>query len=411
LSLTRISGGVTAARGFRAAAVAAGIKSAASRPGNRPLTDLALVVSEGPAVAAGAFTSNLVQAAPVVWSRAMVGGRRPVRAVLVNSGNANACTGRQGQAAVVKSVAALASVLGCRPREVLVASTGVIGVPLPVDRLLLAIGGLASRLAPGPRAASAAARAIMTTDTRVKQAAVRVRIGSRSYTVGGMAKGAGMIHPHMATLLGVITTDAPLTPGQARRLLRTTVDRSFNAVTIDGDTSTNDSILLMANGAAGGTIRPGSRAERLLAAAMQSVAWTLAEAVAADGEGATKLFVVHVTGAHNRADAQRVARTVASSLLVKSAVHGGDPNWGRVLAAAGRAGVPLDPSELDLRIGGHRVVRAGAANPGAEAAAARHLRGRRIEMELSIGRGRAAGAALGCDLSARYVAINAHYRS
>jgi glutamate N-acetyltransferase/amino-acid N-acetyltransferase len=226
-----------------------------------------------------------------------------------------------------------------------------------------------------------------------------------------MVKGAGMIHPHLATLLGVITTDAPLAPAQAQRLLVAAVERSFNAVTVDGDTSTNDSILLLANGASGGRIPPGSRAERTLARALDDVAWALAEAVAADGEGATKLLVVRVTGARNGADARRVARTVASSLLVKAAVHGGDPNWGRVLAAAGRSGVPLDPGELELRIGGHRVVRAGAAHPGAEAAAARHLRGRRVEMELAIGRGRAAAAALGCDLTPGYVAINAHYRS
>jgi glutamate N-acetyltransferase/amino-acid N-acetyltransferase len=369
------------------------------------------VISDRPAVAAGVFTANQVQAAPVVWSRAVVGARRPVRAVLLNSGNANACTGAPGHAAVERSTAALASALSCDPREVLVASTGVIGVRLPVERLTAAMRGLAARLAAGPRAAAAAARAILTTDTRAKQHAVRVRIAGRSYVVGGMAKGAGMIHPHMATLLGVITTDAPLAPGQAQRLLAAAVEHSFNAVTVDGDMSTNDSIMLLANGAAGGKIASGSRAEHMLAGALHRVAWALAEAVAADGEGATKLLVVRVTGARSHADARHVARTVASSLLVKAAVHGGDPNWGRVLAAAGRAGVALDPGALELHIGGHCVARAGAAHPGTEAAAARHLRGRRVEMELAIGRGRATAAALGCDLTSGYVAINAHYRS
>lgn len=412
MSSAPIAGGVTAARGFRAAAGAAGIKSVPARArGSRAPSDVALVVSDRPAVAAGVFTANQVQAAPVTWSRAVVSARRRVRAVLLNSGNANACTGPHGQVAVQRSAAALASVLGCSPREVLVASTGVIGVALPVERLVVAMPGLAARLAPGVRAAAAVARAILTTDTRPKQHAVRVRAAGRLYVVGGMAKGAGMIHPHLATLLGVITTDAPLAPAQAQRLLVAAVERSFNAVTVDGDTSTNDSILLLANGASGGRIAPGSRAERTLARALDGVAWALAEAVAADGEGATKLLVVRVTGARSDADARRVARTVASSLLVKSAVHGGDPNWGRVLAAAGRSGVPLDPGELELRIGGHRVVRAGAAHPGAEAAAARHLRGRRVEMELAIGRGRATAAALGCDLTPGYVAINAHYRS
>ena len=410
MSAIRIEGGVTAPSGFRAAAAAAGIKTAVGRNKRRP-TDVALVISDRPAVAAGMFTANQVQAAPVLWSRAVVAARRPVRAVLVNSGNANACTGKPGRLAVERSAATLASVLGCRPGEVLVASTGVIGVPLPVDRLTQAMPALAARLATGSRASAAAARAILTTDTRMKQLAVQVQIGSRAYVVGGMAKGAGMIHPHMATLLGVLTTDAPLAPAQAQRLLAAAVERSFNAVTVDGDMSTNDSILLLANGAAGGRIAPGSPAERAFAAALQMVAWSLAEAVAADGEGATKLFVVRVKGAASQADAQRVARTVASSLLVKAAIHGGDPNWGRVLAAAGRAGVALDPSELELHIGGHCVARAGAVYPGGEALAARHLRGRRIEMELAIGRGRASAAALGCDLTAGYVAINAHYRS
>jgi glutamate N-acetyltransferase / amino-acid N-acetyltransferase len=229
--------------------------------------------------------------------------------------------------------------------------------------------------------------------------------------VGGMAKGAGMIHPHMATLLGVITTDAPLAPAQAHRILAAAVDRSFNTVTVDGDMSTNDSILLLANGAAGGKIAAGSRVERAVAGGILEVCWALAVAVAADGEGASKLFVVRVTGAHSDDDARQIARTVASSLLVKTAVHGGDPNWGRVLAAAGRAGVALDPDALDLKIGGHWVARAGAVHPGGEAGAARHLQGRRIEMELAIGRGRGTAAALGCDLTAGYVAINAHYRS
>jgi glutamate N-acetyltransferase/amino-acid N-acetyltransferase len=417
MSSDRIAGGVTAARGFRAASGTAGIKlvpahtSRTRAAGKRAPADVALVVSDRPAVAAGVFTANQVQAAPVAWSRAVVCARRPVRAVLLNSGNANACTGAHGWAAVRRSATALAAALGCAPREVLVASTGVIGVPLPVERLVQVLGTMATRLAPGPRAAAAAARAIMTTDTRPKQHALRVRAGRHLYTVGGMAKGAGMIHPQMATLLGVITTDAPLTPAQAQRLLAGAVERSFNALTVDGDTSTNDTILLLANGAGGGRIAPASRAERAFGRALDEVTWALAQAVAADGEGATKLLLVRVSGASSPADARRVARTVASSLLVKAAVHGGDPNWGRVLAAAGRSGVPFDSGVLELRIGGHRVVRAGASYAEGEAGAARHLRGRRVEMELTIGRGRATATALGCDLTAGYVAINAHYRS
>jgi len=397
-------GGVTAARGFAAATAAAGIKPGTQRD------DVALVFSDRPAVAAGVFTTNLVQAAPVVWSRAVVRGGRGVRAVLLNSGNANACTGRAGMAAARRSAAALARATGIAPREILLASTGVIGVPLPIARLEAAIPDLTGSRAT-TRAGTAAARAIMTTDTRVKEHAVSVKAGGFTYTVGGMAKGAGMIHPNMATMLAVLTTDAPLGRAQAKRLLRPAVEDSFNAVTVDGDTSTNDCVLLLANGAAGGRVAAGSAVEKALAAAIARVCRQLAEDVAADGEGAVKLLVVRVAGARSQRDALQVARTIASSMLVKTAVHGGDPNWGRVLAAAGRAGVRLDPEALDLRIGGHLVARRGAAHAAGERAAARHLRGSRVEFDLRLGKGSGAATALGSDLSADYVRINAHYRS
>lgn len=395
--------GVTAPRGFSAGTARAGIKPGSRKP------DLALVVSERPAVAAGVFTTNLVQAAPVVWSRRIVRGRQRTRAVLVNSGNANACTGRDGDRATATSAAAVAAGIGCARNAVLVASTGVIGVPFPIARLTAGVPGLCRNLRATAAAARAAARAIMTTDTRVKEAEASVRAGGRTYTVGGMAKGAGMIHPQMATMLAVLTTDAPLTQAQAQRLLRVAVDDSFNAVTVDGDTSTNDCVLLLANGVAGGRMTGASL--EAVARALRRVCAHLAEAVAADGEGARKLLVVRVAGARSRADARLVARTVAASNLVKAAVHGGDPNWGRVLAAAGRAGVRLDPDALDLRIGGHLVARHGAAHPQGERGAARHLRGRRITFDLRIGSGAAQATALGSDLSAEYVRINAHYRS
>jgi glutamate N-acetyltransferase/amino-acid N-acetyltransferase len=395
--------GVTAPRGFRAAAARAGIK-----PGARG-NDLALVVSDRPAIAAGTFTTNRVQAAPVVWSRRIARGRHRVRAVVVNSGNANACTGSAGERATRSTAAAVAAALACTPREVLVASTGVIGVPLPVERLLAAVPRLRAGLRSHAAAARAAAAAIMTTDTRRKQAAARVRAGGRTYTVGGMAKGAGMIHPQMATLLAVLTTDAPLTSAQARRVLRHAVDDSFNAITVDGDTSTNDCVLLLANGAAGG--RPTRDVVDAVQRALRRVCGELAEAVARDGEGARKLLVVRVRGARTRAQARQVARTIAASNLVKTAVHGGDPNWGRVLAAAGRAGVALDPKALALRIGGNLVARRGTAHPAGERGAARHLRGRRVMLDLDLGGGAAGATALGSDLSADYVRINAHYRS
>lgn len=397
--------GVTAPIGFYASACSAGIKLRNARP------DVTLVVSDRPAASAGVFTTNLVRAAPVVWSQRAVRRGGHARAILINSGNANACTGREGHLAVRQSAAAAASAIGCGAREILIGSTGVIGVRLPVERLLAVLPRLARGLARAPRASMAAARAILTTDTRSKLHAVNVRAGGRTYTVGGMAKGAGMIHPNMATMLSVLTTDAPLSPAQARRLLRGAVDCTFNAVTVDGDTSTNDCALLLANGAAGGRVAPRSRLERAIASAVTEVCAVLAEKIAADGEGARKLLVVRVTGARSVHQARTVARVVASSPLVKTAVHGGDPNWGRVFAAAGRSGVPLNASRLDLRIGGHWVALGGAVHPEGERCAARHLRGRRVEMELRLGLGAAEAFALGCDLSADYVAINAHYRS
>jgi glutamate N-acetyltransferase/amino-acid N-acetyltransferase len=397
--------GVTAPRGFLAAATSAGIKPGSTR------ADLGLIASERPAVAAGVFTTNQVRAAPVLWSSAVVRRGRPVRAVIVNSGNANACTGEPGRTAVRRLAGALSRRLDCAAGEILVASTGVIGVPLPVERILRALPRLRSALRPARPAGARVARAIMTTDTRPKERSVTVRAGRRLYTVGGVAKGAGMIHPQMATMLAFLTTDAPLSRAQAQRALAAATDASFNAVTIDGDTSTNDCVLLLANGAAGGRVPAGGAVERALAAAIGEVCRALAEMIAADGEGARKLLVVRVTGARSSRHARLVARTVASSPLVKAAVHGGDPNWGRVFAAAGRAGVPLDQRLMELRIGGHLVAAAGTACAAGERPAARHLRGRRVELDLSLGRGDAEATALGCDLSAEYVAINAHYRS
>lgn len=401
--LREIPGGVTAPLGFSAAAARGSIKPGARRD------DLALVWSDRPAVAAGVFTTNKVQAAPVVWSRKVVAGGSKVRGVLLNSGNANACTGPEGDRATRESAAALARLLGARPKDLLVASTGVIGVPFPSGRLIAGLPSLAADLDGNARAGARAARAIMTTDTVPKQHAVTVQCGGRVYRVGGMAKGAGMIHPDMATMLAVIATDAPLTRAAARRLLRSAADDSFNALTIDGDTSTNDCVFLLANGAAGG--RVSGTAEAAIGAAMTAVSRALAEAIARDAEGAEKILVVRVTGARGNGQARAIARTIASSMLVKTAVHGGDPNWGRVLAAAGRSGARIDPKSLDLRIGGHLVARGGCAHPAGERGAARHLRGRKIAMDLRVGDGAGASTAFGSDLSADYVRINAHYRT
>lgn len=403
--IKQVEGGVASPKGFKVGVSQCGIKPTTSR------NDVALLVSESDAVVAGLFTTNLVRAAPVQWSEKIVHKKKPVRALLLNSGNANACTGAAGAEATKSSAQAVAELIHCNAKQVLVASTGVIGVPFPIDRLLGGIPTAGQSLAAGNEASHLAARAIMTTDTFPKECAVNVTIGAKTYTVGGMAKGAGMIHPNMATLFGIITTDAPLSAGQAQRIFAPIVQETFNAITIDGDTSTNDCAMLFANGAAGGRIVAKSRAEKQLTEAIAYVCQKLAEAVATDGEGAKKLLVIKVTGAKTQPQALQVARTVASSALVKTAVAGGDPNWGRVLAAAGRADVPLRPEHLELQIGGHCVAKKGMAQPAGEAGAAEHLQGKRIEMELRIGKGKEQATVYGCDLTEGYVEINGHYRT
>ena len=396
---------VTAPQGFTAAAVAAAIKPNTTR------LDVALVASEIPATLGAVFTLNEVKAAPVRWSQKVQRGGGSVRAVLLNAGNANACWGKGAAVVSRRSAQATAKALGCSAQEIMVASTGPIGVPLPLDNLLDAVPKAAAALQGSKQAAHGAAQAIMTTDLQPKQAVAAARVGQRVYKVGGMAKGSGMIHPNMATMLSVITCDAPLSRSQAQRLLEAAVARSFNTISVDGDTSTNDCVFLLCNGAAGGKVAARSKAEATLAAALQTVCDALAEAIAVDGEGAQKLIVMHVVGARSDAQAAIIARTIISSPLVKTAVAGGDPNWGRVLMAAGRAGVPLRQEQLSLRIGRHQVAKNGEAVPAAEAPAAKTMQGKRVEMELTVGGGRGTATAKGCDLTHGYVDINAHYRT
>ena len=333
--------------------------------------------------------------------------RGTVRAVLLNAGNANACNGASGDKATRLCARAAAQQLGCVPLEVLVASTGVIGVPLPFERIVGALPKLRQRR--GPASDLAAAKAIMTTDLVPKTFAVQVRVGKIVYTVGGMAKGSGMIHPDMATMLAVLTCDAPLPRIWMQRTLRRAVQRSFNMISVDHDMSTNDCVFLLANGAQGGGL-PALALPRITAA-IEVVCEQLAEAIVQDGEGATKLLVMHVRGARSDAQAAQVARTIVASPLVKTALTGSDPNWGRVLAAAGRAGVAFSPKTLCLSIGGHVVAECGVGVPAGEKLAALHMRGKRVMMELRIGGGKGAARALGCDLTAGYVAINADYRT
>jgi glutamate N-acetyltransferase/amino-acid N-acetyltransferase len=393
---------VTAPLGFRAAAVQSGIKP------DRP--DLALLAADGPCAAAGVFTANRAVAAPVVVSRRhLVAGR--ALAVVVNAGCAIAATGEQGLRDARETAERVAAALGCTPGEVLVASTGVIGVALPMDKVRRGVEAAAAALSRdgGP----AAARAIMTTDTRPKEALVELDLGGGRVRVGGMAKGAGMIAPNMATLLAFFTTDAEVTPGVLRRALRESVGESLNRITVDGDTSTNDTAIVLASGAAGRpAIRsPDEPAYTAFRDGLTAVARDLAEQIVRDGEGATRIAEVRVEGARTPADADRVARTIAESPLVKTALHGGDPNWGRILAAVGRSGVEVDVDRVDVFLGPVWVAESGQARDYSEDEAHQAMLADPVRIRVALHAGTAAGWMWTCDFSRAYVDINAHYRS
>jgi glutamate N-acetyltransferase/amino-acid N-acetyltransferase len=369
-----------------------------------------LLVSErGPVPAAATFTRNRMRAAPVeVAMRSLRASRGRAAAVIANAGCANAGTGAEGLADAREVQALIADRIGVPGRNVLTASTGLIGSRLAVDRIASVLPAMTP--AAGRRADTDAARAIMTTDTVAKEAAVEIDLGrGRTAHVGGMAKGSGMIHPQMGTMLAFTTTDAPIGPAALRDTLREVVDRTFNQVTVDGDTSTNDSVFVLASGAEGGAELGGSTLGAF-AEGLEAVCRSLAEQIAADGEGAGHRIDVSVIGARSDAEARLVARTVAGSSLVKSAVHGGDPNWGRIAAAAGRSGARLDPDRLAIRIGAVTVYD-GAPRTFDERAASRALRGRVIGIGLDLRLGHGTGIAWGCDLSAEYVAINSEYRT
>jgi glutamate N-acetyltransferase/amino-acid N-acetyltransferase len=394
--------GVTQPLGFRAGVAAADVRGDGQE---RP--DVAILESDRPAAAAGVFTRNLVKAAPVVISQLHL-KRGLARAVAVNSGNANACTGSTGLADALRMAQAASDAVDCSPGEVLVASTGVIGRNLPMARILPAIASAAGSLSTSGGAA--AALAIMTTDTYPKEAGTTFEVAGVTHTVGGMAKGSGMIHPDMATLLGFVTTDALVDPSLLRGLLLEAVQVSFNRISVDGDTSTNDTCLLLANGAAGGPdLEAGSSGAGLFAEALRAVLASLAEQVVADGEGATRTFSVTVTGAVDREQAVAAARTVTSSPLVKTAIHGGDPNWGRILAAVGRSGAELALDRCRLTIQGEELFAMGRVVPASLPRLVPKLLESRIAIAIDLGVGEAEAAAVGCDLSSDYVRINADY--
>jgi glutamate N-acetyltransferase / amino-acid N-acetyltransferase len=395
------AGGVTTPRGFRAAGVSAGIKA------NGGL-DLALLVSDHPATAVAVFTTNRAQAAPVLVSKDHLSRSGGVaRAIIANSGCANACTGDDGVDVARGMAAETARLVGCPAEQVLVASTGVIGVNLSLDRIRTGLPGAFQALNAdnGPLAA----RAIMTTDPFPKEAAIRVSIGGSDLTIGGMCKGSGMIEPMMATMLGFITTDAALAPALLARALHEVVDHTFNAITVDGECSTNDCVMLLANGASGVTIDEANY--EVFAQALETVCLRLALGIVRGGEGATKLITITVTGAANSSEARKAAKVIANSPLVKTAVHGGDPNWGRLIAAAGRAGVEFELSRAAVTIGSIVLFKDGRPHDEAAPEAANYLRNDEIGIVVDLGAGTAWSTVWTCDLSAEYVRINAEYRT
>jgi glutamate N-acetyltransferase/amino-acid N-acetyltransferase len=401
--VTPANGGVTAPEGFRSAALHCGIKAT---PG---ALDLAVLVADGPASAAGIFTTNLAQAAPVLVSRRhLERSHGYARAIVVNSGCANACTGDQGMADAVRMTAEAASALACEADQVLVASTGVIGVNLKMDRVVAGIGRATAALARG--LGSDTARAIMTTDPFPKEHAVRVQTPRGSFLVGGTAKGSGMIEPNMATMLGFLTTDAQVPPALLDRALRESARDTFNAITVDGECSTNDSLFALASGASGVAI--DEALYPALLEGLRAVSTELALGIVRGGEGATKLVAVHVRDARSLADARQVARTIANSPLVKTAVHGADPNWGRIVCAAGRAGVPFDVERARVLVGGVLLFDHGMPHDEAAPLAEQHLKGKEITIDVSLGTGGHHDATIWtCDLSAEYVRINGEYRT
>jgi glutamate N-acetyltransferase/amino-acid N-acetyltransferase len=398
-----IQGGVTAPRGFRAVGTSAGIKA------NGEL-DLALLVSDVPAQAAAVFTTNLAIAAPVVVSRehlARSGGA--ARAIIVNSGCANACTGDEGLRVARDMAFETARLVNCPTEQVLVASTGVIGVALPIQKLRNGLPAAFDALGADAAHGALAARAIMTTDPFPKESAAQIAIGGLDVRIGGMAKGSGMIEPMLATMLGFVTTDAAVPTALLDRALRDAVKDTFNAITVDGECSTNDCVMLLANGASGATVDESTYGA--FVAGLTAVCRELALGIVRGGEGATKLVTVTVTGGATIDEARKAAKAIANSLLVKTAIHGGDPNWGRLIAVAGRAGVAFNLSRAAVLIGPTVLFKDGRPYDDAAPEAAAYLQGKDLTVSVDLGAGVASSTVWTCDLSAEYVRINADYRT
>ena len=404
-----ITGGVTAAKGFLAAGVEAGIKYQ-----NRK--DMAMVYSKTPCRAAGVFTTNVVKAAPVLWDKEVVESEWEAQAIVVNSGIANACTGKLGYEYCRETAGAAADALEISPQSVLICSTGVIGMQLPMEKMTEGVRMLAKAIKPGEEAGTDAAKAIMTTDTRNKQVAVKVTIGGKEVTIGGMCKGSGMIHPNMCTMLAFVTTDVNISKKLLQEALSADVQDTFNMVSVDGDTSTNDTLLVLANGQAGNheITKKGADYDTFVEA-LHYVNETLAKKIAGDGEGATALFEVKVIHADNKEDAKTLAKSVITSSLTKAALFGHDANWGRILCALGYSGAKFDPEAIELYLessaGKILIFKDGMAADYSEEEATRILSCSEVTALVDMKMGEAKATAWGCDLTYDYVKINADYRS
>ena len=407
--MKQIKGGVTAAKGYEAASTAAGIKY-------QGRTDMALIYSQVPCVSAGTFTTNVVKAAPVKWDRQIVDSGAGVQAVVVNSGIANACTGEEGMGYCKETAEAAAKALNIDAAGVLVGSTGVIGMQLPMPKLVDGIQVLAGKKAEGLQSGHDAALAIMTTDTVEKEMAVEMEIGGKTVTIGGMSKGSGMIHPNMCTMLAFITTDAAITKEALQKALSEDVEDTYNMISVDGDTSTNDTAILLANGLAGNQeITYASPEYETFKEALHMVNETLAKKMAGDGEGATALFEVKVVGAESIKQAKTLAKSVVCSNLTKAAIAGHDANWGRILCAMGYSGVQFDPEKVDLffesKAGKLQIIENGVATDYSEEVATKILSEPEITATADIKMGDYSATAWGCDLTHEYININADYRS
>ena len=404
-----IDGGVTAAKGFLAAGLAAGIKK-----GNKK--DMAMIYSSTPCMAAGTFTTNLVKAAPVKWDQEIVYHQPSAQAVVINSGVANACTGSEGMECCQMTAQEAAKVLNIEPTQVLVASTGVIGQQLPMDQIREGVRNLAPLLSGAREASALAAQAIMTTDTVPKEVAVTVELGGRTVTIGGMCKGSGMIHPNMCTMLSFVTTDAAISREMLQKALSDVVKDTYNMVSVDGDTSTNDTVLLLANGMAENPeITEDCEDYETFKEALLYVNTCLAKKIAGDGEGATALFEVKVVGAENKEQAVTLAKSVITSNLTKAAIFGHDANWGRILCAMGYSGAQFDPDRVDLYFesaaGKLQIIENGVAVDYSEEEATRILSEKEVTAVADLKAGDAKATAWGCDLTYDYIKINADYRS